>query len=213
MDYPHSEDDVGLAGGKFTDGNPLLGIPASRDPASWANAVTDEIRNVIIEGDLVPAEANHTQLRDAVKAIAVKALRAVTSKATEVLLGVLRVGTQVEVDAGTLDDVAVTPKKLRWGFTASWGTNGYIIFPSWMLSFILQWGSATTDANGACTYTFTIPFPNSAWNPLGSVGATSRVVASLVMETPSLTSCRAWVSNSSGTAFASASVRFWVLGR
>ena len=105
------------------------------------------------------------------------------------------------------------PKKMRWGFTASWGANGYVVFPSWMLSFILQWGNATTDANGACTFTFPIAFPNSAWNPLGSVGATTRVVASLVLQTPSLTSCNAWVSNSSGTAFASANVRFWVIGR
>lgn len=213
MDYLHSEPNIDLHNGKYTDGNPLLGIPASRDPAAFNNAVTEEIRNVIIEAEMVPAEAVLTQLRDSVKVLAVKAIRAATSLATETLRGVLRVATQAETDAGSLDDVAVTPKKMRWGFTASWGTNGYIIFPSWMASFILQWGSATTDANGACTYTFTIPFPNFAWNPLGSVGATSRVVASLVMETPSLNSCRAWVSNSSGTAFASASVRFWILGR
>lgn len=142
-----------------------------------------------------------------------QALRSAAASATETLIGVLRIATQAEVDAGTLDDVAVTPKKLRWGFTASWGANGYVVFPSWMLSFILQWGNATTDANGACTFTFPIAFPNSAWNPIGSVGATTRVVASLVMQTPGLTSCNAWVSNSSGTAFASATVRFWVIGR
>lgn len=213
MDYLHSEPNIDLHNGKYTDGNPLLGIPASRDPAAFNNAVTEEIRNVIIEAEMVPAEAVLTQLRDSVKVLAVKAIRAATSLATETLRGVLRVATQAETDAGALDDVAVTPKKMRWGFTASWGANGYVVFPSWMLSFILQWGNATTDANGACTFTFPIAFPNSAWNPLGSVGATTRVVASLVLQTPSLTSCNAWVSNSSGTAFASANVRFWVIGR
>lgn len=193
----------------FRDGNPAVAVLATRLNAAHFNAIQEEIAGVVEGSGAALNPADNGQLFTAIKSL----FRSATLKATELLLGVLRVGTQAEVDAGTLDDVAVTPKKLRWGFTASWGANGYIIFPSWMLSFILQWGSATTDANGACTYTFTIPFPNFAWNPLGSVGATSRVVASLVMETPSLTSCRAWVSNSSGTAFASAAVRFWVLGR
>lgn len=67
MDYPITVPGVGLNAGKFTNGNPVASLAASLDPAEWANAVTDEILNVIIQGGLTPTENTNTQLATAIK--------------------------------------------------------------------------------------------------------------------------------------------------
>jgi hypothetical protein len=65
MDYPKTVPNVGLVAGKFSDGNPGQGVPASLDPAAWANAVTDELLAVIVAGGLTPSEGVFNQLLQA----------------------------------------------------------------------------------------------------------------------------------------------------
>lgn len=99
MDYPISVPGVGLVGGKFTDGDPLLSQHASLDPAAWANAVTDELLNVIIAAGLTPNEAQTNQL-----------LLAIQSFASQDFKNSVRVATTANISLSgtqTIDGIAV----------------------------------------------------------------------------------------------------------
>lgn len=70
MDYPKSLPGIGLVGGKFADGDPVTGTAGSWIAAAWANAVMDELLNVITAAGLVPAEAQLDQLEQAITILA-----------------------------------------------------------------------------------------------------------------------------------------------
>lgn len=94
-------------------------------------------------------------------------------QATEAVLGVAKIATQAQTDAGADDTSIVTPKKLRWGFAFSWGTNGFMALPTWLGAFIFQWGRLVTGT-GSSSYNldtiFPIPFPNSVFGVAVSSG-------------------------------------------
>lgn len=80
--------------------------------------------------------------------------------ASETVAGVARVATQAQVVAGGDDSVIVTPKKLRFGFAASFTDNGYIVFPSWLGGFTIQWGSVLLQQNATGVASSVIGYPN-----------------------------------------------------
>ncbi|MHC8343348.1 phage tail protein [Pseudomonas sp. RT6P73] len=109
----------------------------------------------------VDVETNFDNTRAMTMLRVVQAIEKFVKPATAVLAGVVRRSTQPEVDAGTEDTSYVTPKKMRWGFQFLKATNGYIIFPTFLGGWIVQWGVAPITASSTAVYALPIPFPNN----------------------------------------------------
>jgi hypothetical protein len=81
--------------------------------------------------------------------------------ASETVKGILKLATQALTNARTNDLTAVTPLKLGNGFAFNNGANGYIQLPTWMGSFILQWGQTNVTAGIVAGVTFPTAFPTA----------------------------------------------------
>lgn len=103
MDFPKTVSGVNLLDGVFTDGDPANGVPASLDPAEWANAVTHEILNVITAAELEPDEATTNQLLTAIQALIAAGN---IEDATEAAAGLMSAADKVKLDDITDDQPA-----------------------------------------------------------------------------------------------------------
>ncbi len=126
------------------------------------------------------AEVNESvaanQKTDAV--ITVKALWGWVKQASETVLGLMKVATQAQTSAGTADDLVITPKKLKWGFSASLNTNGYVAFPTWLLGLIIQWGvTPPIQSGGKVSITYPLAYPNSSFFSTAILGGSIAITA------------------------------------
>lgn len=87
-----------------------------------------------------------------------QAIAKVVVQATESAFGWAKVATQVQVDKGVDDATIVTPKKMRWGWAASFTLNGYILFPTWLGSFLIQWVSVNTTTTATAAFTWPLAY-------------------------------------------------------
>lgn len=155
-----------------------------------------------------PVTAN--QKDDAV--ITVKKLWAWTKQATETLLGMMKVATQAQVNAGTDDATAVTPKKLRAGFAISLAGNGYIAFPTWLGGLIVQWGVVSIAYSGLQEYTGTVTMPITFPSAMRSIVGTSNDLANTAKIVMVLTgpSSSAWKARFEGNVSDGGNFFTWI---
>ncbi|WP_421196631.1 gp53-like domain-containing protein [Aeromonas enteropelogenes] len=126
---------------------------------------------------------------------------------TETFAGQIRIATQPETDAGQSDNIAVTPKKLRKGISMLLAANGYIVFPSWLGGFVIQWGTLTTPENGLLVVNYPISFPTKVFSAYATANQNFRTCANMASFGLSSMQIRTWRTDSNAEV---ASVAYWM---
>lgn len=83
------------------------------------------------------------------------------AQATESNLGLVKIASQAQTSAGADDSTSVTPKKLKLGFASLFEVNGYIVFPTWLGGFTIQWGLTAALRESSTTITLPIAYTGS----------------------------------------------------
>lgn len=189
---------VVLATRTYVDDSIHAVLPPNKWQGTYTKVTTDK-RGVVISGEhpntlagyeIEPAsqaEAEAAQQQDNSKPMTAlrvwQAIAKAIPQATETVLGRLKLATQAQVNAGIDDKVAVTPKKLRLGFTLYSLVNGYITFPSWLGGITLQWGIAgpflaNHIGEMEARIVYPIVFPNAALMTVINTSGTARALSS-----------------------------------
>lgn len=175
---------------------------------------TELLRGAPLQATQAQAEAgtNNTTMTTPLRVF--QAIRSASAVATEALRGVLRVGSQPEVNAGLLDNVAVTPKKLRSGFSVDLSVNGHMTFPSWMGGLIVQWGYNQSGGSGSHTIPWNFAFPTSCLNSYATCQGTGGSGSVLVNKTTTTAAVGGFVSfNTTSGAFQNNSYVWLAIGK
>lgn len=147
----------------MTETNNLLQQVATALTNDKANKATSLDGYSIAKASQSEAEAGVDDTKAMTPLRVFQAIAKLVKQATEATSGLLKVATQAQVDAGTADNVAVTPRKLRWGFTFATGRVGYVIFPSYLGGLILQWQNTPVSPDADIYVYFPIPYPREVF--------------------------------------------------
>ncbi len=131
-------------------------------------------------------------------AVTVKTLWGWVKQASETVLGLMKVATQAQTNAGTDDTTVISPKKLRNGFQVIYSPSLVIIFPTWLGSIIIQVGTVgAIPAGSSLSVVYPISFPGRCAGVMALAGATTGTV-------PSITGF-----NANGTGDSKSGCTFW----
>lgn len=159
MDYPKTVPNVNLLAGKFTDGDPANGVPASLDPAEWANAVTQEILAVLANAGIAPIENTNNQLLAAILAIIGTQIEDMNPVPNVIATAIATAKTQVQ---NAVPGIAAAQ------FVGSLAQSGYLTLPGGLM---IQWADVTiqTAYPVAEQIAFPVAFPHNRFGVVGSV--------------------------------------------
>lgn len=73
--------------------------------------------------------------------------------------GIIKLATLSALQLGADTLSAVTPKNIRLGFYINLGATGYIVWPTWLGSFMWQWGRYSLTANSGAQVAVSFPIP------------------------------------------------------
>ncbi|MGU5527531.1 gp53-like domain-containing protein [Aeromonas caviae] len=142
--------------------------------------------------------------------VTVKKLWGWVKQASESVLGMMKVATQTQTDAGTVDDVAVTPKKLLSGMIVQLSGVGYIRFPTWMKGFTIQWGTVLSSSSAPVRVTFPLAFSTTprflSMFMLGGTAGQPVIVGGMTSENATGFDANAYLVNQSRASVSS----FWI---
>lgn len=170
----HRVDTSGAVAGRFQEGNPAIGQQATRLGAAWLNDMQENIARVIEDAGIDLEKDNYDQLRDAIVAMiagvvgdgdgAVPTTLTITGAGLATGGGDLTTNRVItvpkalaaDVAAGTDDTKAVTSLALAGGIGGKvLAATGYITL---LGGVILQWVTATANANGSTNVTLPTTF-------------------------------------------------------
>lgn len=98
-------------------------------------------------------------------------------QATTSVLGIARLATTAQVNAGSDNTTIVTPSTLTNGVVSNVSTQGYVTLPTWLGSLTIQWGNAVQTGTGI-HINFPKTFTSSAYAVVGQpVPGTNRALA------------------------------------
>lgn len=161
--------------GYFTEGNPTAGTPATNVRASFLNMLQEELMSLLSAAGLTPSKTTYTQVRDAIKAIAISQFTQNLTSPGYVKFPnglILQWGQSANVASSTTTTtfpIAFPNACLNvtgCGYQVAFGVQAYIVLNGKGLSSF-SWGAFAANSGGAPANSATSNQVQNYWFAIG----------------------------------------------